>query len=158
MLPAVTAGALHWRVSVTGPWPLWLADPRGEVLPDDLGEAADRLTALLVTEHLGPLVAAVRAQVPISERLLWGNAASSVAAAKRLIGSSRPAAAERAAQVAAGVLARGPFAGAGERRPAVGADVGWTFQRRSCCLYYKVPGGGTCADCVLNLRAARSRG
>ncbi|MEU7551440.1 (2Fe-2S)-binding protein [Streptomyces sp. NPDC044571] len=23
------------------------------------------------------------------------------------------------------------------------------FVRRSCCLYYKVPGGGFCGDCVL---------
>ncbi|MEC4021033.1 (2Fe-2S)-binding protein, partial [Streptomyces sp. H27-D2] len=23
------------------------------------------------------------------------------------------------------------------------------FVRRSCCLYYRVPGGGMCGDCVL---------
>ncbi|MFI1618174.1 (2Fe-2S)-binding protein [Streptomyces lydicus] len=28
------------------------------------------------------------------------------------------------------------------------------FARRSCCLYYRVPGGGLCADCVLR-RARR---
>ena len=32
-------------------------------------------------------------------------------------------------------------------------DAGWTFRRRSCCLYYRVPGGGVCGDCVLRDRA-----
>ena len=38
---------------------------------------------------------------------------------------------------------RGNFAGGyGDRL--------WTFRRRSCCLYYRVPGsGGLCDDCVL---------
>ncbi|MEU9111287.1 (2Fe-2S)-binding protein [Streptomyces sp. NPDC048483] len=24
------------------------------------------------------------------------------------------------------------------------------YRRRNCCLYYRVPGMGTCGDCVLN--------
>lgn len=39
--------------------------------------------------------------------------------------------------------------GTGERRAPVAPDHAWTFRRRSCCLYYRVPGGSTCADCVL---------
>ncbi|WP_307845510.1 (2Fe-2S)-binding protein [Planomonospora sp. ID67723] len=31
------------------------------------------------------------------------------------------------------------------------------FVRRTCCLYYRVPGGGMCGDCVLRHRAARGR-
>ncbi|MFD7559857.1 (2Fe-2S)-binding protein, partial [Streptomyces sp. NPDC059835] len=30
--------------------------------------------------------------------------------------------------------------------------LGVAFVRRSCCLYYKVPGGGLCGDCVLRTR------
>ncbi|WP_036475875.1 (2Fe-2S)-binding protein [Mycobacterium sp. URHD0025] len=26
---------------------------------------------------------------------------------------------------------------------------GLTFRRRSCCLYYQVPGGSDCGDCAL---------
>ncbi|MHA6795886.1 (2Fe-2S)-binding protein [Pseudonocardia bannensis] len=155
VLPALTARTLHWRVSLTGPWPLWADAPGGEHVPDDPDAAAGRLTDLLVGEHLRPLVEAVGRQVGISERILWGNAASSVAAGKRLIGTTRPEAADRAARIAAGVLARGPFATAGERRAPAPPDVGWTFQRRSCCLYYRVRDGGLCGDCVLNLRAGR---
>ncbi|MFD2121439.1 (2Fe-2S)-binding protein [Streptomyces cirratus] len=30
--------------------------------------------------------------------------------------------------------------------------LGVAFTRRSCCLYYRVPGGGLCGDCVLRTR------
>ncbi|WP_350325223.1 (2Fe-2S)-binding protein [Streptomyces katrae] len=30
--------------------------------------------------------------------------------------------------------------------------LGVAFVRRSCCLYYRVPGGGLCGDCVLRTR------
>jgi hypothetical protein len=139
-VPAVTADALHWRVSLTGPWPLWLASPR---------PASTRLPDLLVDELLAPLIAAVRAQVGVSEKVLWGNVASSVAGAKRVLATERPGSADAAARVAAEVLEHPALAGAGERLPAVRPDVGWSFRRRSCCLYYRVPGGGTCGDCVL---------
>ncbi len=33
----------------------------------------------------------------------------------------------------------------------------WTFRRRSCCLYYRVPGGGICGDCVLRRPVRRTR-
>ncbi|WP_250213408.1 (2Fe-2S)-binding protein [Acrocarpospora catenulata] len=50
--------------------------------------------------------------------------------------------------------------GTGERRVAASLELGRLrgtgrfagepfFVRRSCCLYYRVPGGGTCGDCVL---------
>lgn len=153
VLPAFTARDVHWRVSATGPWPLWVGDP-GVLAGPGLGEAelAGRLADLLVEEHLAPLVEAVRAQVRVSARTLWGNAASSVAAGKRLVGLDRPAAAARAARIAQVVLDHPALAATGERRAAVAPDVGWTFRRRSCCLYYRAPGGGTCGDCVLVAR------
>jgi ferric iron reductase protein FhuF len=61
----------------------------------------------------------------------------------------RTAAADRAAEVAEAVLGTGPFARAGELLPPRDPDMVWTFRRRSCCLYYRVPGGGLCDDCVL---------
>ncbi|WP_068795984.1 (2Fe-2S)-binding protein [Pseudonocardia sp. HH130630-07] len=46
---------------------------------------------------------------------------------------------------------RGPLpegaTGAVRRTGAAGS--GWSFRRRSCCLYVRVPGGGLCGDCVL---------
>lgn len=151
VLPLLPPDSLHFRVTSDGPWPLWCADPRGVPVADPTA-AAEGLAGLLLDAHLAPLVAAVRAQVSISARLLWGNVASSVAAGKRLVGEQRPAVAHRAATVAERLLAMGPLAGAGELLDPEGADVGWTFRRRSCCLFYRARDGGLCGDCVL-LRA-----
>jgi hypothetical protein len=141
VVPELTASSLWWTRTADGGWTL-RTDATALV-------AADRLAAQLAG-LLAPLVAAVRAQVPVAERLLWGNAASTVAAAKRLLVMQRPAVAGRAAEVAEAVLAHGPFAGAGELLPPRDPDLVWTFRRRSCCLYYRVPGGGLCDDCVLS--------
>jgi FhuF 2Fe-2S C-terminal domain len=148
VLPGLTARALHWRPTEGGPWALRCPEPTGTpVAGADEGAAA--LVELLVAEHLAPLVGAVRAQVPVAERLLWGSVASAVASGKRLLSSGRPAAAGRAAAVAERVLAAGPLAGTGRLLPPREPDRDWTFRRRSCCLYYRVPGGGLCGDCVL---------
>lgn len=152
MLPELTAGTLHWRVSASGPWPLWSSSTASTAVVDP-DAAADALADALFDEHLAPLIGAVRAQVPISERLMWGSVASSVAGGKRVIGDRHPGVADRAAAVARRLLDLGPLAGTGDLRPPEGHDIGWTFRRRSCCLYYRVPGGGLCGDCVLHRRA-----
>jgi FhuF 2Fe-2S C-terminal domain/Ferric iron reductase FhuF-like transporter len=144
VVPALTPDTLHWRPSASGPLRLWCAAP--EALP------TAELAPLVLDGHLAPLVAAVRAQVPVSERLLWGNAASALAGATRVLGTARPDAAERAAEVAERLLATGALAGTGELSAPAAPDVAWTFRRRSCCLYYRVPGGGLCGDCVLQAR------
>ncbi len=148
VLPELTADALRFRVSDDGPWPLWCAAPSVRSVTDPETAVAG-LAELLLDGHLGPLVAAVRAQVPISARLLWGNVASSVAAGKRLVVEQRPAAAHQAAEVARRLLDTGPLAGSSELLAPEGTDRVWTFRRRSCCLFYRVPGGGLCGDCVL---------
>jgi hypothetical protein len=141
VVPALGPDALHWRPSASGSLQLWCADPAAVPVAG--------LAPLVLDGLLAPLVAAVRAQVPVAERVLWGNAASAVAGAKRVLGTARPEAAEHAADMAAQLLAAGPLAGSGELLPPEGPDRGWTFRRRSCCLYYRVPGGGLCEDCVL---------
>jgi hypothetical protein len=141
LVPELMPSSLWWSRSAVGGWTL-RTDASAPVPADGLASLLDDL--------LTPLVTAVRAQVPVAERLLWGNAASTVAAAKRLLVMQRPAVAGRAAEVAEAVLDHGPFAGAGELLPPRDPDLVWTFRRRSCCLYYRVPGsGGLCDDCVL---------
>lgn len=135
VLPALTPDSMFWRVSVTGPWPLW-TDATGFRDPAEL-------PALVAEELAEPLVAGVRAVARVSPAILWGNVASSVAAAKRVLGDPR------ATAVVEQVLAHPLLAAAGERRPPVRPDHDWTFRRRSCCLYYRLPGGGKCGDCVL---------
>lgn len=144
-VPALSPATVGWQRAEDGGWA-----PRTGA---SALVVADRLPGLL-DGLLTPLVAAVREQVPVSERLLWGNAASTVAAAKRMLVMQRPALADRAAATAEAVLAHGSFAGAGELLPPRDPDLVWTFRRLSCCLYYRVPGGGLCDDCVLPARPA----
>ena len=138
-IPALTPASVRWHRSGDGGW----APRTAATGLADATALAPQLDGLL-----SPLVAEVRAQVPVAERLLWGNAASTVAAAKRLLVMQRAAAAGRAAEVAEAVLAHGSFAASGELLPPRDPDLVWTFRRRSCCLYYRVPGGGLCDDCV----------
>lgn len=144
VVPELTPEALHWRPSASGPLRLWC--PRPVAVP------VAALAELLLDGHLAPLVAAVRALVPVSERVLWGNAASALAGAKRVLGAVRPEAGARAAEVAQWLLATGPLAGTGQLLAPAPPDTAWSFRRRSCCLYYRVPGGGLCGDCVLHSR------
>ncbi len=143
------AAALHWRPGGAGPW-LWWEGAGGSV-----GPCPDALLADVLAGLLAPLVVAVRARASVAERVLWGNAASAVGAARRLVAAARPPAAVRAAAAAAHLLTTPPLAATAALRRPEPPDVGWTFRRRSCCLYYRVPGGGVCGDCVLRDRPRR---
>lgn len=132
VIPLLTPATLHWRPVASGPWPLWLPAPQAG--RDTLPEVLDALVA--------PLVGAVRAQVPIAERLLRGNVASAAASAAAQVAAARPDLAGPARAAVEALLGEGTLAGAGEFTRT-------GFRRNSCCLYYRVPGGGLCGDCVL---------
>ena len=85
------------------------------------------------------VLAPVIDQLPLSPRLLWGNVASALHAAPRVL--ELPGARTWAEQL----LAMPPLQGEmlGERRA-------------TCCLFYEVPGGGLCGDCVLSRVPSRA--
>jgi FhuF-like iron-sulfur protein len=141
VLPMWSPDTLHWRPAAVGQWPLWesrerAARPTPAELPALVADA-------LLEPHLAALAAATTALVSVSGRTLRGNAASAVVAAGRMVARARPGAAGPARRVVAGLLVGQWLEGAGAFGP------GWSFRRRSCCLYYRVPGGGLCGDCVL---------
>jgi len=92
---------------------------------------------VLLEQQLRPLGEAVAADGPVAEGLLWGNVASSLVGALKVLGGGAVA-----ARVVAELLDHGPLAGTGE----LGPDG---FRRRSCCLFYRTPAGGYCGDCAL---------
>ncbi|GIG61337.1 hypothetical protein Lfu02_57090 [Longispora fulva] len=132
VLPDLAPESLRWRYRTGEPVSLLLAPAAGwkTTDPSDVYELA-------VDRHLGPLLAAFRARVPISERLLWGNAAAALAGASRVLGPA-------SAPLRSALLGSGRLAGT--------VDEG-TGLRRTCCLFYRIPGGGTCGDCVLRGRS-----
>jgi ferric iron reductase protein FhuF len=151
-LPAAADGlaaALHWRPDGVGPG-LWWGTPGRIVAAPGAAALCDVLLGLLA-----PLVGAVRGRASVAERVLWGDAASAVASARRLVAADRPAAASRATDLARDLLTRAPLAATAVLRAPEPPDRGWTFRRRSCCLYYRVAGAGVCDDCVLLDRPPR---
>ncbi|WP_412539111.1 (2Fe-2S)-binding protein [Longispora sp. K20-0274] len=131
VLPDLTPAALRWRYRAGEPVGLLLSPAAGFATTNPI-----EVYELVVDRHLGPLLAAVRDRVAISERLLWGNAAAALAGASRVLGPA-------SAPLRSALLGLGRLAG------TVDEDSGL---RRTCCLFYRIPGGGTCGDCVLNGR------
>jgi iron complex transport system ATP-binding protein len=129
-------------------------DPGGRYA-DDLDSAADLLIRGIVERHLRPFVGAVADAGP-APGLLWGNVASALVGAVGMVASRDaarvvPARSGRCVEVlAARLLERPPLAGTTRHRVLPGGRLDRpSVVRRSCCLYYRVPGGGTCGDCPL---------
>ncbi|MEU1038036.1 (2Fe-2S)-binding protein [Streptomyces sp. NPDC005907] len=137
-VPDLDARRLRWDPDGGAPRDLWLSEVRA--LP------AEALGEVVTEGHLVPLAAALHARYTISARLLWGNAGSALAGAVRQLdrwarANGRPEVAERARALAGPLLAHPGLSGTLDRS---------TLRRRSCCLYYRLPGGGLCGDCCFD--------
>jgi ferric iron reductase protein FhuF len=156
LLLRVRPAEVWWRYSPETGFRLCLPDPSGCRLradgpPDRLADAWRRE---VVDGHLQPLVVSVRQAAPVAAGLLWGNVASSLAGALRMLaltGTVPPLAADATGRA---LLARTPLRGTGE---LVLRGDQLFFVRRSCCLYYRLPNAGLCGDCVLLDPAVRER-
>jgi len=138
LVPDLDPQHLHW----------WRASPLGLRLDRltgwnaaDLARHAELAAHTVVESNLRPLAGAVRRTVRIAEGLLWGNAASALVGAARVVGTPT------ARALAVALLAREPLLGT---TATVTTDDPLTIRRRSCCLYYRAPGGGLCGDCALS--------
>jgi hypothetical protein len=154
LLGAVTAGGAN---PVPEPGKLWWRPVAGGPVPfacRDLGVTqGDALTVDLVE----PLLEAFRRRFALSGQVLRGNVASALGGAAGMIADADPGLASRAAAVVAAALEQEPLRGAATlERPDPRRDR-WFLVRRNCCLYYRIPGGGTCGDCVLTPDDVRRR-
>ncbi|MEU4160495.1 (2Fe-2S)-binding protein [Actinoplanes sp. NPDC026670] len=164
-LAAAVAGAavplpdttrLWWRPVDGGPMPI--AHDDISAVPCT-GQSVDDVAALLTATVVGDLVTPVlevfRSRFRLSPQVLWGNVASAFGGAAAMIADTVPGHAAGAAAVVTAMLGQGLLAGtAAMHRPDPGHER-WFLVRRSCCLYYRIPGGGTCGDCVLTPEQTR---
>lgn len=115
-------------------------------LPRPVGMPADSPDALyraVVSEHMRPLAAGLR--VKLAPALLAGNIASALVGAARALLTARPDLRRAIAGTTRSLLDTGVLAGSGV---ITGPRLG--FRRRSCCLFYRLPDGSLCGDCVLH--------
>ncbi|MGW0768903.1 (2Fe-2S)-binding protein [Streptomyces sp. NPDC002676] len=138
-LPDLDPRLLRWDAAASAPDDLWLTEVHP--LPGD----AATLAATVLEGHLAPLTAVLRARYGIAAGLLWGNAGSALAGAARELDRWARAAGRTDVAERSRALTDGLFAHPLLR--ATGTRSGTAFRRRSCCLYYRVPGGGLCGDC-----------
>ncbi|TQS46276.1 (2Fe-2S)-binding protein [Cryptosporangium phraense] len=124
VVPDLAPDRLWWR-SANGSLTLGL---------EPVEATADGVFRTVVDQHLLPLVDATQQRVRLPTALLWGNAASALVGTVRVLNTAR------GWDSARDLLERGPLRGT-----LAGPDL----QRRSCCLFYRVPHGGLCGDCAL---------
>lgn len=114
---------------------------------------AVRLAREFLGGHLTELIAAIRTEVVVGERLLWGNVAASCAVAFRAVEGESPddraeirsRADEFFAASSDWLAGLGQFVTIGGR-----AKQGWFWERTNCCLWYQASGGSMCDDCSLH--------
>ncbi|OMC33333.1 iron reductase [Mycobacterium colombiense] len=117
---------------------LRLPEPAGKPVASP---APDMLYRIVVSEHMRPLAAGLR--VNLAPALLAGNIASALVGAARALATARPGLRPAIVQMTQSLLNTGVLAGAG-------VITGLDFRRRSCCLFYRLPGSSLCGDCVLH--------
>ncbi|KOG45286.1 Fe-S oxidoreductase [Streptomyces virginiae] len=145
-VPDLSADRVWWRMPDAGSLQLWLPEPGPGLPAEELGRN--------VLANLAVLDAALRERYGVSAQVLRGNAASGLVGALRVLIDRVPGGA--AVELAGALLADGgALAGTGTFIHEEGLGV--AFERRSCCLYYQVPGGGLCGDCVLRARRRPER-
>jgi hypothetical protein len=122
---------------------LRLPEPTGEPVQPPYGPFYDNaLYRLVVHDHMESLEAGL--PVRLAPSLLSGNIASALVGASRALLTVRPDLREPIVATTGALLNTGRLAGSGD---ILSDDL--AFRRRSCCLLYRVPGGGKCGDCVL---------
>ena len=120
---------------------LRMPQPVGDRLKEP--PSPELLYRVVVHDHMEPLAAGL--PVKLAPSLLSGNIASALIGAARALLSVRPDLRQSIIEITRSLLATGELAGSGV---ISGGDL--NFRRRSCCLYYRIPGGSLCGDCALD--------
>lgn len=141
----------HARYLAGEAMPLLAGRVRGERV--DMSEEAGLETAarllhdVLIERHLRPFADLLHSVAKLAGPIAWGNAASSISTAARLLAMHvDPLRARQVRDVVDTLLDTECFASGA----TVVAGVG--ILRRSCCLYYRAPGASVCVDCPLRRR------
>ncbi|MBV9595194.1 MAG: (2Fe-2S)-binding protein [Actinobacteria bacterium] len=146
-VPRLSLDDLWWQ-PVDGPLPL--ASTNGcWIEVRDVETATAALYADVMDPVVIPVITAYQRRFRLSSQVLLGNLASAVAGAAMMLVRAAAATAIDPFELARSVTSRPVLAGAGRWK-------GNHFTRSNCCLFYRVPAGGYCGDCVITARPRTS--
>jgi hypothetical protein len=141
-VPLLNPGSVRWqstpghapRFAITGLD--WVKTPTPPIA------AAATSTSLLATIFT-PLNEKLRTLTALSPQVSWGNVISAANGAVTVLAMTHPRHEPRGRELVRALAGTDQLA-------ETATFTGGTFLRRSCCLFYQVPGSGTCTDCVLD--------
>jgi hypothetical protein len=149
---------MWWRAVPGGPVPIAVHRFTAVECDEQDPEAiAETLTRTAVRGLIEPVLEAFGDRFAVSRQVLWGNVASALGGAAGMIADSAPERAARAAAIVEQLLTQDPLRGTATLVHPDPGRARWFLVRNNCCLYYRIPGGGTCGDCVLTPDAERQR-
>ncbi|MFD3683759.1 (2Fe-2S)-binding protein [Nocardiopsis sp. NPDC058631] len=142
------AARFRWDPHREGPLVLRTSQETAAAVTGGGVRAADLVEEAVVLGVLRTLERVLSGPGRVAPGLLRGNTASALAGAVRSLGADRPERRTEAEALVGNLLERPSLAGTGGYTgvDATGAGV---FRRTTCCLYYRLPGGGYCGDCAL---------
>ena len=120
---------------------LRMPEPVGERLKEP--PSPELLYRIVVHDHMEALAAGL--PVKLAPGLLSGNIASALVGAARALLLVRPDLRHSIVGITESLLNTGELTESGV---ITSADL--DFRRRSCCLFYRIPGGSLCGDCALD--------
>jgi FhuF 2Fe-2S C-terminal domain len=157
-VPAPDRERMWWRAVPGGPVPIAVHRITAVDCGDrDAAAIAETLTRTAVRGLIEPVLEAFGDRFAVSRQVLWGNVASALGGAAGMIADSAPGRAARAASILEQMLAQAPLRGTAALMHPDPRRARWFLVRNNCCLYYRIPGGGTCGDCVLTPDDERRR-
>jgi hypothetical protein len=143
VLPVPSLGQLWWRAVDGGPIPIAYGTVGSTV------DTAGAFSRDVVRGVVAPVLDAYRHRFAVSPQVMWGNVASALGGAAGMIATAAPEHAEGTAVLVRRILAVEPLLGTADLVQPEATVARWFLVRNNCCLYYKIPGAGTCGDCVL---------
>lgn len=139
LVPDVPADAV--RLTTVDPATPYLVAP---ATWPTLDATAESLVDVTLSRHLGPLASAVHDTADTPVHILTSDAASALVGTFRVLAAGGTSA-DRVRSLATATFDRAELAGTGTLDTRGELPE---FRRTDCCLYYRVPGGGLCGDCV----------